>query len=297
VALAVVVVVASTCVKALRWRALFLPQRISLGASWSVFMIGQMLNAVLPARAGEVGRIYFIGEVEDMSRAKALSTVVVEKGTDLVMLAMAYLVVAIWLVIASVGLPAWLRDAGVSVLPLAVLALGGLLLFAYAGRPTWRRLRSMLRLFPDPWQTATDRAVEQAIVAFEALRCWQVSTQVWGWSLLIWGLATLIHSMVFVAFRLSLSPYVALLLLVVLMSGVSVPPLPGNLGVFPYLCVLVLTLFEVDRETALAYGIVLQMVAYLPLIVLGSLCMLWQNWSLRRASRLPRSPRRDDALS
>jgi hypothetical protein len=52
-------------------------------------------------------------------------------------------------------------------------------------------------------------------------------------------------------------------------------------------------LFEVDRETALAYGIVLQMVAYLPLIVLGFLCMLWQNWSLRRASLLPRSLRRD----
>ena len=61
------------------------------------------------------------------------------------------------------------------------------------------------------------------------------------------------------------------------MSGVSIPPLPGNLGVFPYLCTLVLSLFGVDRETSLAYGLVLQGVVYLPLILLGSLCMLREN--------------------
>lgn len=104
----------------------------------------------------------------------------------------------------------------------------------------------------------------------------------------------MIHSLVFNAFHLSLSPYVALLLLVVLMSGVSVPPLPGNLGVFPYLCVLVLSLFGVNRETSLVYGIVLQIVAYLPLIVLGSASMLWENWSLRRSSLLSREARRGD---
>jgi uncharacterized membrane protein YbhN (UPF0104 family) len=72
-----------------------------------------------------------------------------------------------------------------------------------------------------------------------------------------------------------------LFLLVVLMSGVAIPPLPGNLGVFPYLSQLVLSLFGVSRETALVYGIVLQLVAYLPLILLGIGCLLWENWKLR----------------
>jgi hypothetical protein len=68
------------------------------------------------------------------------------------------------------------------------------------------------------------------------------------------------------------------------MSGVFVPPLPGNLGVFPYLCMLVLSLFGVNRETALVYGFVLQMVVYLPIIVFGSGCMVRENWALRRSS-------------
>jgi uncharacterized protein (TIRG00374 family) len=297
VALAVAVVVVSTFVKAVRWQALFFPQRLSVSKAWSIFMIGQMLNAVLPARAGEVGRIYFIGEVEGISRAQALSTVVVEKVVDLVMLALAYLVVAVWLVVTSTGFPNWLRDAGVSLFPLAALGLGSLLLFVYAGRPTWRFLRQVLKPLPLNWRTAADAAAEQSISAFEALRRWQTSAQVWSWSILIWALATLIHSLVFIAFHLSLSPYLALLLLVVLMSGVSVPPLPGNLGVFPYLCVLVLSLFGVNRETALVYGIVLQMVAYFPLIVLGSGCMLWENRSSRRSSLMSREVRHEDAQS
>jgi uncharacterized protein (TIRG00374 family) len=283
VAIAVAVVIAGTFLKALRWRELFYPQRIGFGKAWSVFMIGQMLNAVLPARAGEIGRIYLIGEVEDVSRAKALSTVVVEKMVDLVMLALAYLAVAAWLATTPVGSQDWLRRAGMSLLPLAGLALGGLLLFAYAGRPTWQYLRRVLDPFSLRWQTRADTAVEQAIAGFEVLRRWQTSALVWGLSLLIWALATLTNILIFNAYQLSLSPYVALLLLVVLMSGVAVPPLPGNLGVFPYLCQLVLSLYGVDRETALIYGVTLQMVAYLPLIVLGSACMLWENWSLRRS--------------
>jgi len=297
VALAVVVVVANTFVKAVRWRALLFPQKISLGKVWSVFMIGQMLNAVLPARAGEVGRIYFIGGVEGTSRAKALSTVVVEKVADLVMLALAYLLVAAWLVTTFTGLPGWLRDAGRGLLPLAALALGGLLLFAYAGRPAWRFLRRVLNPLPQHWQAAAGAAVEQAVTAFESLRRWQTGARVWGWSLLIWALATLINGLAFKAFRFSLSPCVALMLLVVLMSGVFVPPLPGNLGVFPYLCVLVLSLFGVNRETALVYGFVLQMVVYLPIIVFGSGCMVWENWALRRSSLACRGAGRGDVQS
>lgn len=282
VALVVVSTVAGTLFKALRWQALFLPVRVGLANTWSVFMIGQMLNAVLPGRAGEIGRIYYIGEVETVSRARALSTVVIEKMVDLIMLAVCYLLVALWLTTTPAGLQDWLRAAGLSLLPLAGLALAGLLAFAYAGRPTWRLVRVVLRPLPARWQVIIDAMVEQAISAFEALRQSQVLTRVWGYSLMVWLLAMLSNVLMFRAFDLSLPIQAALLLLVVLMSGVAVPPLPGNLGVFPYLCQLVLSLFGVDRETGLVFGLVLQAAAYLPVIILGLICLLRENATLRR---------------
>lgn len=283
-ALAMVVMVTSTSLKALRWRALFLPKRLPFGKVWSVYMIGQLLNAVLPARAGEVGRVYLMGEDSEVGYGTALSTVVVEKVVDLVMLTLFYLLVALWLTTTPSGLPQWMQDAGRVLIPLTLLAIAGLLLLTRYGRPIWRFLRKGFGGLRPHWQDALNRAAEQAIAALDAFRHGPARTQVWGWSILIWALMAWTNALVFKAFDLSLSPVVAVLLLVVLMSVVSVPPLPGNVGVLVYLCVLVLSLFGVNRETALLYGVSLQGVVYLPVMVLGLICMLWTNWSPKRSS-------------
>jgi hypothetical protein len=290
------VVIGNTVIKAKRWQALFFPQHLDLGKTWAVFQIGQMLNIVLPVRAGEISRIYFIGEVEQVSRAKALATVLAEKMVDLVMLALAYLAVALWLAASPVGLPQWLRGAATVVVPIASLSLAGLFLLAYVGRSAWQFLRYgrlVNRVYTFiPGFGAVDRTVEKAISTFEALRHQQTSVLLWALTLAIWGLATLTNWVLFHAFQLDLGPAVALLLLVVLMSGIAVTPLPGNLGVLPLLCQLVLSLFGVSRETALVYGLVLQLVVNLPLVVLGSACLVWENWSAHQA-RL-RAPKAKD---
>lgn len=282
VAAAVGLVLAGTFLKAWRWRALFYPQTIGYAHAWAIFVIGQMLNAVLPARAGEIGRIYLLGEVETVSRARVLSTVIVEKMVDLVMLALSYLLVALWLPKTPLGLPEWLRQAGAGLVPLVVLAIAGLLLFAYAGRPLWRFFQRLLNPLSLPWQSRAERAMGQALTGFESLRHWQVGLQVWSASLLVWLLSALTNLWLFRAFGLDLPASVALFLLVVLMIGVSVPPLPGNLGVFPYLCQITLSLLGTSREAALIYGLALQVTIYLPLIIVGALCLIGGGWSLRR---------------
>lgn len=284
VALAMGVVVASSSLKAVRWRVLFFPRRIPLGRTWSVFMIGQMLNILLPARAGEVGRIYLIGDEDAVSHASALSTVVVEKVVDLVMLTLAFLIVALWLATTATRFPDWLEDAGMGLVLLAVMGLAAILLLARLGHRIWRLLRRALKPAPPRWIALADSAAEQAISALGSLQHSQARIQIWSWSILIWLLMALTNALVFSAFDLELSPYVALLLLVVLMGGVALPPLPGNLGVFVFLCILVLSLFDVNRETALIYGITLQIVAFLPLIAIGLACMFWENWHVRRSS-------------
>ncbi len=281
---AIVLVLAGTAFKTLRWQVLFFPQRVPLARLWSIFCIGQMLNTLLPARAGEVGRLYYVGEVEGTSRSQALSTIVVEKMVDLIMLALAYLLVAAWLATTSIVLPDWLHAAGTVVLPLAGLALGGLLVLAYFGRPAWQSVRRVLAPLPPAWRERVEAAVERAMVGFEALRHPPTSLRVWLWSLLAWIFSVATNVLVFRAFEIDLGWSAALLLVVVLMSGVAVPPLPGNLGVFPYLCQLTLSLFGVPAETGLVYGLVLQAVAYLPLVVLGLVLLLRENWTLRRAS-------------
>ena len=46
--------------------------------------------------------------------------------------------------------------------------------------------------------------------------------------------------------------------------------MPGNVGVFHYLTVLVLSAFSVDRQVAVGYALVLYFVALVPKIILGA---------------------------
>ena len=54
-----------------------------------------------------------------------------------------------------------------------------------------------------------------------------------------------------------------------LQVGVAPASTPGNLGVFHYLTVLVLTAFGIDRTAAIAYAIVLHGVTVGPKIIVG----------------------------
>jgi len=58
---------------------------------------------------------------------------------------------------------------------------------------------------------------------------------------------------------------------------VPLPTSPGRLGVFHYLCVVVLGLYGVERDVALAYGLVLHLLVYLPTAVGGPLLLWLEN--------------------
>lgn len=283
VVLAAAIIVLTLSLKAVRWRDLFLPQKVPLRRVWSVYMTGQMLNAVFPARAGDIGRIYLIGEEGDVSRAAALSTVVVEKVLDLVMLTLAYLMVAWWLALTPTGIPEWLRAAGTVLIPLTILALAAVLLLSRFGQPLWQSMRRALHPLPRRWQAVADAAAARAIPALSTFYQGRATVQIWIWTLGAWVLMALTNVLLFHAFDMALSPFVGLFLLVVLMSGVAIPPLPGNVGILVYLCVLALSLFGVQRETALVYGVTLQIVSYAPPIVFGAACTLLQSRSASRA--------------
>ena len=69
----------------------------------------------------------------------------------------------------------------------------------------------------------------------------------------------------------------AMLLMAVLQLGVAVPSLPGRVGIFEGLCIVVLAPFSVGYETAFAVGLALHAVTFLPPILLG----LFFIWHLR----------------
>jgi len=303
-ALALGTVLLTTLAKAGRWRLLF-PEEYGqprLSKLFSVLLIGQMVNALLPARLGEIARAYLIGEIEGVDKALALSTVIVEKALDALML---LLLVA--LVFAFMPLPAWLGRSGILISGLLAVAVGLLLVGVY--RAQWIRncskgipksplLAWMVRLrSPQVWRSRPskmmswihrfdlERRLGTITAGLTALSRGDADQRQKSWAVLVWALAALTNYVTILALGIRVPFLAALLLLAALHLGVVVPSSPGRVGVFHYICVLSLSLFSVDRSLAMSYGLVLHLIVFMPMITLGA----WFLWKESYATGKPKA--------
>ncbi len=254
-----------------RWIALISPKRISARSLLVAMLVGQLLNYFAPARAGDLVRAYLLGQTEGQSKVWVLGTIALEKLWD------------IWAMLALVGvlafstaLPDWL------VSPARVLALLSFLALLVSWLAVLQRPRLVAwtaRLagrLPRGLGRRLERFVDRLLLGFEGLRRPRVWFWAALWSAVTWLGGALINQTVLIGMGLSLPFAAGLMLMVVLQLGVAVPTLPGSVGLYEGLCIVVLALFDVDQEAAFAAGLVLHAVSFVPPIGLG----LYYVWRL-----------------
>ena len=85
VTLAAACVIGATALRAWCWRHLLGHTGSSIGftQTWGILLVGQAVNMGVPARAGDVARIYLISEAGRLPMAGAFTTLMVEKFFDL----------------------------------------------------------------------------------------------------------------------------------------------------------------------------------------------------------------------
>jgi len=276
-ALALAPVLISPLARAIRWRLLYHPRQdgLRLPSMAVILLISQMLNIVLPARGGEVARIVFMARTADRSPAYTLGTIVVEKWLDIVVLLVLVLLVPLF-----VALPPWFQDSRIALAVFAVAFFGGALVLTYGRERLLSLAASLARFFPARWRRPVKDTLETGLLSLDVLRSPRVGFQLQAWSLLLCILSILVNYVTLLALGISLPLAAALFVLVVLQIGVAVPSTPGKVGVFHYLCVLALSVFGVDKTTALSYGILLYFVVFLPPTLLGGLGLWW--YTVRR---------------
>jgi uncharacterized membrane protein YbhN (UPF0104 family) len=239
-----------------------------------------MANAFLPARAGDVARVYLMGIEGDTSRATALGTMAAEKAFDVLFL----LLCAAGAATAS-ALPAWLSTSLI-----ALAAAGGLMVVAALVVSEHRLLDWVDRWSRVvPWG-AGDRLAGlllRGLAGLAALRDPSLAALVGAWSVLVWILSWATNYVLFRAFDLHLPAASALLILVLLQVGTSPPSTPIHLGVFHALTLFALSASGVDSTTGLAYATVLHAVIYLSKLGLGALALGAGGVRLRSPRRAP----------
>lgn len=106
------------CVRALRWRWLLAPQRISAGRAIGIYQVATFVNWLLPIRGGELVKGLLLRRLYGMPLSRSLPTVAMDKATDL--LPSVVLLAALPFLGLHLSRPLW----GLLLVVVALLALG-----------------------------------------------------------------------------------------------------------------------------------------------------------------------------
>lgn len=280
--LAVVVAIFTLLAKAARWQAIYAPRRkISLHRSFSIIMIGLWANAFLPLRVGEILRAFLLGEVEKESKTFALGTIFLEKLADLSTLAFALIVLFTQLVI-----PKWVWQSWVSTLVVVVVIIAGVVVLIIYNQPILKFLNSCLSKLKPGWRDRILAITKEGMNSLQMLRQPRQVIAVTLWSLFIWFLSAYNFILIFKAFNLDLSFWVALFIVIVLQLGVAIPSSPGKIGVFHYLVIVGLSIFKVPKDISLSVGVVSHLMIYAPIAILGIFYLWHENLAWRTINQV-----------
>lgn len=278
-ALAGAVVLAATGIRAWSWRHIYgpTPRPIGFTRAWRILLVAQFLNIGVPARAGDIARVYLIGEAGRFSKTAAATSLLIEKFFDMIAL-----LLMLFLVATQTDLPPML-DRAASGLAVVTIAFA-LLMVASAWNADRLVPRLSRRMEGAPrWVRRGLELLVTVLDSVRVLRHWREALAIQAGYLGGWVALGVATYLVLVAVGLGLPLVAALVVLGVVQLGTAVPSTPGKVGVFQVLSVLALAPFGVPREVAFTYGVLLHFVSYVPVMVLGGVGLWLELPGLRRA--------------
>ena len=270
VGLALLSVAINTWSKAARWGVLLgeAGRHISTIQLTTSLLVGQMLNLLLPVRVGDISRAVMVGGMGP-GRVYTLGTVVLEKVIDMLCFALLFV-----MTVLVIPLPELLTQSAYVTVLVAVAGAAVMIVLAY--RPDWFLVSSqhLLRWLPERARAGLMPRLQAALASLASIRNQTDRVKIAGLSLVNWGTAILTNQMLMWACGIHLPLIASVVLLLVLLAGINLPSLPGRIGLFEYLCVVVLGLFGIDKELAFSYGVLLHGVLLLPMALAGGLFYL-----------------------
>ncbi len=272
VLLGIVFDVLSYGVQALRWKLLLTPfGKVRLKRSIRAVYAGLFANLVFPLRPGEVLRSYLLSNSEEIKLGRVLGSVGVERLVDLVIATASLGVVSLF-----VELPPRFERAAytLGIITLVLLTIIVLLILY---------LEIKLGSNPEPLEEPRGPR-SKLLAALTGLHAMGTAPSFYTavlTSLLmpfcqVMGLWAMMRS-----YSLHLPFLAAVVVLLVINLGVSLPNAPANVGSYQFFCVLGLSVFDIEKTTATGFSIFAFLALTIPFALLGFAAMLRSGLSVR----------------
>ncbi|MGH2466191.1 MAG: lysylphosphatidylglycerol synthase transmembrane domain-containing protein [Candidatus Limnocylindrales bacterium] len=261
--------------RTVRWRVLLArPPRPGYGATFRYLAIGYLVNDVLPGRLGELVRAHLLGRREGVGTSRALGSIALERGLDVVVAAALGL-----LAVLALGIGGPLRGgfallAGGSLAALLVLALAPHrwlrgVIDGLAGRVTPRPLAAVLPRVVAFLHALLDAAAPRAVWPGLAL------------SILAWLATAGVFLVAAYALALHLALPAVLLLAMAANLGTAIPSAPAGIGPFEFAVVWVGAAVGLDPSSALLLGVLSHLLTVVPVCLVGAVGLVGTGWDGR----------------
>jgi len=273
--------------RASRWRIILAARYpgVRWKPVWHATAIGFMANNILPARAGEVARVYAGSRLVGIPFTASLGAAAVDRIFDglIVVLLMA-------VAIASTDFPSAVTVGGTSVSTVAawtgagfILILGFLFVLVHAPREGLAWVASALRrTLPGRAAEWIVRVTRGFIEGLSILRAPRDFARVVVWSLAVWLVNGAAFYLGFLAFHINGLPLTAPLLLQGIVAiGVAIPSSPGFFGLFEAGSRVSLGLYGVPGVAAASFALGTHIGWFVPITALGLFHLARSGLSLR----------------
>jgi glycosyltransferase 2 family protein len=296
-ALSVATMVLNLAIRALRWQYLLEPLGItSFANAFRATAVGFAASSVLPARAGEVIRPYFLARQAPadqkgrMTATAAFATIILERLLDTitVLVLLASFVFVFGTNLANVNPTgfALVKWAGVSAGAVSIVALAVLFLLAGDPERLGKLLTPLSRMLPAKIAAVLAKFAETFARGLAAIRRPGRLLIALAWSFPLWLSICAGIWCVSKAFDFAIPFTGSFLLLALLVLGVAVPT-PGAIGGFHEAFRVGATMFYgAPNEAAVGAAIVLHAFSILPSLVLGIIFAAQEGLNLGGMRRL-----------
>lgn len=235
-ALIVLTIFLSMFIRAYKWKYLLRPvKKVRTGSLFKTIIAGFMVNAIFPARLGEVYRAYMLSRLEKISKSTVFATVVLERVFDGLVIGLGL----VFIFLLNVIRQKVFYRAGFLGIGFYVLAILLLLLFYYRKTALMRLGKKFLFFLSKPLKERIFSLLEMFYEGLHIFRHFPSLIIFIFFTFLTWAVVT-VNTHFYLAsmdlFRLlgnGVSPFLfSLLLTGILVIGISIPSGPGAVGPF-----------------------------------------------------------------
>jgi len=276
-------------VRALRWGKLLEPIKsdISLKSLFSTTVIGYMVNNLIP-RSGELVRPYLLGKNENVSKAAAFGTVIIERVIDTIMFLFMFGVV---LLSFKRRISNAFPEIDFAVILLAVLIF--LLLFwiiftVFKTEMSLKTVKFLTKILSEKLQKKIEKIFSSLVYGFSILRKPGLLLKIAMYSVLLWIVYLVSAYVPFYSFGIFVDGNTGLLdnlwntnLLLVLVNVSMFIPAPANTGPYHYVCkVTLVSIFSISEAKALGYATATHLMMFVIFLIVGMYYFISSNYKI-----------------